>query len=59
MDRTQYMPGLVDGLVGSYAGDRRRINVDFPQNIRGEGASMSGECLLLWWVLWWVWCLLV
>ena len=42
MDRTQYMPGLVDGLVGSYAGDRRRINVDFPQNIRGEGASMSG-----------------
>ena len=44
LDRTQYMPGLVDGLLGAFAGDRRRINVDFPKNIRGEGASMSGEC---------------
>ena len=39
----KYMPGLIDGIVGTKGGETRNINVQFPVRPSGAGAALSGK----------------
>ena len=43
MEKGKFMEGLVEGLVGANAGDKRDVTVKFPVRPSGPGAALSGK----------------
>lgn len=43
MEKGKFMEGLVEGLIGTKAGEARTINVKFPPRPSGPGAALSGK----------------
>lgn len=43
LEKGKFMEGLIEGLVGSTAGQLKTITVTFPERMKGPGATLSGK----------------